>query len=370
MGKAILAAIWLLVGPFLGAGLAEVAPPRGWSDVTSGKVRVVSNGNATVTIGPWVSLGGRSVQDWLLGMERRDPSGGRVLVSNGVRSESVPGAASVTRRAAFDGQEGLSVLYACPGQQGEAKLLTLDVRNGAFFETLRGARFGEQVCKAQIAALDRSGPEKLRPKAGRDNIAGLNQTIPNDLRPVGAELYTRAVFKGFPAVRSLKLEMVLQFPDGTRLACADWSPNSEVSPKQLTPERKCRVRGKASPQRLHGFEPGETLEVSFGSIAGLSIDSAAGSAGALSGGDLKMTHDGQIALGRWSANTVTASGGSARAASGKREALVGRYYLEGHTITIVTAAGEVVHGFIAYSLNDEKLVRSVFLNGDRYWSRD
>lgn len=200
------------------------------------------------------------------------------------------------------------------------------------------------------------------------DLAQLNKAISQELRPVGADLYTRWVFKGFPAVRSLKLEMVLRFEDGTQLRCSDWAPLGAVSPKKLAQTKDCVVKGDKSEVPLYGFEPGQTLAVDFGRTAGVSFDGLAGSAGGLSGGDLKMTADGQIAIGRWTANTVTGTG--AGATSVKTGALVGRYYLDGNTITIRSTDGGVAHGFIAYSLNDENRVESVFLNGDRYWSRD
>jgi hypothetical protein len=180
---------------------ADVAVPKGWTDKSVGDARVVSNGNATVVIQPWQSLGGQTAEDWLRGLEQRDPEGGRLLSSEGVKPEAVQGAYSVMRHADFDGEKGYAILYACPGHPDEARLMTLDVRDGGFFDTLAGATFGETVCKESIAAL----PVGKKPTAavsqhassqdegttggtadtGGNSPADPTQTPPDALPPIG-----------------------------------------------------------------------------------------------------------------------------------------------------------------------------------------
>lgn len=134
-------------------GLASevVKGPGGWEDERIGDIRSVTNGNAIVTIRPWQSLDGLTVDQWLKQLEKIDPEGGTLLSSEGVKPESVLGAFSVSRKANFAGEEGYSVLYGCPGQPGHARLMTFDVRDGGFVDTLRGALFGEKVCKKERA---------------------------------------------------------------------------------------------------------------------------------------------------------------------------------------------------------------------------
>ena len=136
---------------------ADVAPPNGWTEELVGDTRVVSNGNATVVIQPWQSLGGQTAEEWLRGLEQNDPEDGKLLSSEGVKPETVQGAYSILRHADFDGEKGYAILYACPGHPNEARLLTLDVKDGGFFDTLAGASFGETVCKEAIAALPHQG---------------------------------------------------------------------------------------------------------------------------------------------------------------------------------------------------------------------
>ena len=359
---------------------ADVAVPKGWTDTSLGEARVVSNGNATVVIQPWQPLGGQTAEEWLRGLEQRDPDWGRLLSSEGMKPEALKGAYSVTRHADFGGKKGYAILYACPGHAGEARLMTLDVRDGGFFDTLAGATFGETVCKESIAAL----PGRKKPAATVSQPAEettsetadtdgkspkkLNQSLADALRPTKAAFYTDWVWKGFPAIRTLQLSMVLDFPDGTRLACTDWSPDGSVSLKTLAQEKDCAIPKERSDEPIHGFTPGETLNVRFGNLAAFGIDGLQGSGSSLSGGDLIMTDNGEITLGEWTVGYLSSTARSARATGTSSQGLTGRYYLDGHTITIVTKEGEAVHGLIGYSTDDQGDVDTVFLNGK--WYRD
>lgn len=160
-----------------GIGLAEVVKaPRGWSDLVEGERRVVSNDNTTIVIWPWQDLAGVTLEDWLKGMENTPPPGTQLLSSSGVIRETVPGAYSVTRKVAFPESKGLSVLYACPGQNGLARLLTMDVTNGGFKDTLVGAIFGEKVCKRE--------PKPATVVAGTDTGIAADDAPPTELPPV------------------------------------------------------------------------------------------------------------------------------------------------------------------------------------------
>ncbi|MEL6868895.1 MAG: hypothetical protein AAFO81_03755 [Pseudomonadota bacterium] len=128
--------------------LAEtVRAPKGWNDTTADGIRVVSNAKATVRVHPWQHLGGQSLDAWLKEMEQTPPDGTRLISSGGVKRETVPGAYSVLRKVAFADSKGHAVLYACPGGNGYARLMTLDVVNGNFKDTFVGAMFGEKICK-------------------------------------------------------------------------------------------------------------------------------------------------------------------------------------------------------------------------------
>lgn len=349
----------------------------GWSDTNEGQTRVLSNGNATVTVHPWTSLGGQTADQWLRSFVNTDPKGGTLISSQEIKPETVSGAYSVLRQARFGGQKGLAVLYACPGRSGEARLMSLDVKNGSITEAIKGANLGEGICKKEIAALGQTASPQMTPAApvatgpdtGRDP-ARLNSKIPNGLRPTKAELYTDWVLKGFPAIRTLTLEMVLQFPDGTRLACSDWAPDGSVPLRRLAAQKDCQVSGDRSKDAIYGFKPGQTIDIKFGRISGFSIDGLEGSAGALSGGDLVMNSRGQIALGSWQVGRLSTRAASAKATNIRKRGLVGNYHLNGHTITIVSNQGNVVHGLIGYSRNGNGQIDTIYLNGKWYRDRD
>ena len=126
-----------------------VKTPRGWDEQVIEQVREVGNGNATVRILPWQSLRGKSIEQWLADLQNEDPQGGVLLSTDGVIQDSLPGTFSVNRKATFDGQEGVAVLYGCPGQPGHARLISIDVKDGGLFDLVKGAKFGEKVCRQE-----------------------------------------------------------------------------------------------------------------------------------------------------------------------------------------------------------------------------
>ena len=81
-----------------------------------------------------------------------------------------------------------------------------------------------------------------------------------------------------------------------------------------------------------------------------------------------MTDKGEITIGEWTAGYLSSTARSARATGTSSQGLAGRYYLDGHTITIVTKECEAVHGLIGYSTDDQGDLDTVFLNGK--WYRD
>ncbi|MFK8029561.1 MAG: hypothetical protein AB8G18_04935 [Gammaproteobacteria bacterium] len=388
-----------------------------------GDTRVVSNKVSTVKIGPWELLRGESVKDWLTSLEELAPDRGELVSSKGVISESVPGAYSVTRKARFKGKNGLSVLYACPGPASGrnaddvelVKLLTLDVTNGSFLQVLKGALFGEKVCKderrkansalgellqergletetesatptvtsqsqesghGEISQQERASQPSHKSVAGRVSrtthqvdLARLNDRIPTSSRPTLAYAYLDQRWAGFPAQLTYVAQMKLKFLNGNTVYCADWDP-VEFQPTAGSVGKiieDCEIRqepGKGEP--LKGFSPGETIDIRFGNIS--AEQGFAG--GSLHRSDLAMTRDGRIAINnvaiqdmRWRTNFVT----STRRSQG----LVGRYYLNGYTITVETDDGDVVHGFTGYrSEETSRGFDHIYINGEHFWDRD
>ena len=82
-----------------------------------------------------------------------------------------------------------------------------------------------------------------------------------------------------------------------------------------------------------------------------------------------MTKDGRIQIGKFNAFSVK-SGRSGAGGGNRKTAVSGRYYLNGHTITIKDNRGRVYHGFIAASSNQgSRKLDHVFINGEHYWNR-
>ena len=378
-----------------------VKAPWGWDDQRIGGQRVVTNGNAIVKIGDWQSLQGKTAEQWLQQLEHQNPEDGVILSSEGVKPEHVEGAFAVNRRVKFADQTGNSVLYVCPGLPGHARLMSLDVKNGGFTDLLRGALFGENVCKKEPRG-ESADDVPSNPKPARDEqrsdephasaqknsvseqastsirdgsptsdekLRTLNQQIPDQNRPTGARSYLEGNWVGFPAMLVHSMTFVLDFADGTHLSCSDWDPLTVASAASLKSERGCEPDDEDA-KAVKAFKPGERIELVFGRISGYGIDGLSGSASSLSGGDLVMSKDGRIAVGRWNVNHIGVEAASARATSTRKEGLVGRYYLNGNTITIVSLEGEVTHGFIGYSTDEEtgKII-ALYLNGEHYWDR-
>ena len=383
--------------------LAEetVKAPRGWDDEYVGATRVVTNGNATVHIMPWQDLEGRSIDQWLTQLESLDPLNGQLVSSAAVKPEQrVPGAFSMNRKIRLGNAEGFSVLYGCPGQAGHARLMTFEVFDGGFFKMLKGSSFVEKVCKQEpkgsgsvsVAVVTASGKQESErkhasaaqspdvPVSDKDSMAKskisdaqlkqVNQALPKTNKPVNATIVLKQSWVGFPAMRVDKAHMVLEFPDGTELACSDWSPAGEFPAKQLRQSKDCKFPEIVHRVKVSGFKPGERIALAFGRIAAFGLDGLEGSTSVLSGGDLVLGKDGSIAVGSWNAAHMSTTAATGRATSVKRGGLTGRYYLDGYTISIATSDGEVIHGLIGYSnRNETKEINAVFLNGKHFWDR-
>lgn len=199
-----------------------------------------------------------------------DPLNAELVSSKGVRPERIAGAYSVSRKTRSGNSEGFSILYACPGQTGHARLMMLDVIDGGFSHMLRAAIFIEKVCKqepkgsgsdAELAGivLKKQATESNKASASKspdepvsdDNsvsasmvndaqLKKLNQALPTANRPVDATVVLKTTRSGFPPVRNRTAHMVLEFPDGTELACSNWSPAGEFPSKESRQSRSCK----------------------------------------------------------------------------------------------------------------------------------
>jgi len=363
--------------------------PKGWDDKQNGGVRIVSNGNATVTISPWIFLAGVSAEQLLSRAALVNPNGGKIISSKEIKPESaVPGAFTVTRKVQFADKKGHSILYVCPGQQGHARMLTLDVINGGLLDTYKGGTFLEKVCTTEppgaglkgdsqtnSKSTDSSNKDDMKtkqsdqqlrfPDISDDELRTANQSITDQYRPLSANMHSDTKMRGYPAMLTLEVYMGLNFKSDIQLACTDWDPTAEVDIKALAKTEDCELYGKLSSTKLYFFKPGERIEIKFGRINAVGYDLGDSHSGGISGGSLLMNKDGEIVIGNWQANYVSTS--NAGASSSNTGAIIGRYYLDGHTITIATNDGGTHHGFIGINKDDNEKIASIFINGNYFW---
>lgn len=372
-----------------------VKAPRGWDDNYVGQTRVVSSGNSTVRIEPWKNLQGSSIEQWLTSIEQQDPTNGRVISSAGVKPESVSGAFAVTRKARFDGKKGYSVLYGCPGQSGHARLITLDMRDGGFVDFTKAAKFGENVCKKEpkgVGSSDDSPRSETRrligpgvvftetKTAGKsiskeekqrftnitdDELKKLNQEIPVENRPIGANTYGDWGF--FGGSFQLKIRFTLLFSNGIETRCTNWDPAGDFPSSENLARSRCRFSSDDLLGKAHGFKPGERIEVEYRTYEQLrGYDYSDNVSYKSIGGNLKMNLDGTI--GNSKSSSSYQSDLAATVSTGKNETINGRYYLNGHTITILTDQGDVVHGYVGYDREDDNKLARIYYNGAMYWN--
>lgn len=371
------------------SGAELVKAPRGWDDNYHGEARVVDNGNATVIIMPWQFLQSIEPKRWLSSIEYMDPPGGVVISSDGVKDEHVPGAYAVTRKVQFPNEKGISILYLCPGNEGHARLMMLNVINGGIKDTIKGALFGEKVCKNEPKGAESAvseytqdngidAPTKVEQQQqssvswtgiSDDELRVLNQQIPAYNRPIAASIYSTQAWVGFPAMLTFKVSMALEFADGVKLACTQWSPIADINAKELKDDNDCALKADVELSRILSFTAGERIEIAFGTIGAYGLESGDGSASSMSGGDLSFNMNGDVVIGTWQAKGISSSSAQSAVAAGRKSRLVGRYYLAGNTISIATADGDVMHGFIGYSKRDGR-IGAVYVNGKHYWDRN
>jgi Na+-transporting NADH:ubiquinone oxidoreductase subunit NqrA len=110
--------------------------------------------------------------------------------------------------------------------------------------------------------------------------------------------------------------------------------------------------------------------VAFGNVggAGFGGPGAAVSVNTVSGSDLRMTRDGEIAVGDWS-TTVLSGANVGGGSSQQSQPLIGRYHLDGHLIAIQRRDGTITRGFIA-GVNEKGALGHVYLNGRHFWNRN
>ncbi len=373
--------------PITTADAQDIAAPPGWSDTRQDGKRILSNDGVIVEVGSWQSTNGKSTRDWLKSQERITPRGVTYVATQNLQPErAIADSYALARSVKVDGRDELSVLYACPGKGGTVRLMELRavLSRKTAPAIQRAAKFGEDVCRTdpQMASYRAASTRTASTNPARtqrsgssasgtsQSLAAENAKIPAQSRPASARIILKQKWVGFPAVMINEATPEMSFSNGYATTCAKWNPLTQSpTPSSAGRMKRCEVKRGASKGKLaHKFSPGETISVSFGRISA-SSSNLGGSTSTISGGTLRMTKDGRIEIGKFNAFSARASG--ANAGGGNRKiAVSGRYYLNGHTITIKGDDGRVYHGFIAASSNKGgRGYDNIFINGEHYWDR-
>lgn len=394
--EAISTFILLAMLTSLPASADQTRAPSGWTDTDTEKGRVLTKGTAEIVVGDWEPLDGNSVASLLESLERQVPQGSEFVSTKGVKPEGEDGAFTVTRRTRLNGKPGYAVLYGCPGNSGFVRIMSLSAEASKFGAILSGGRFIGDVCKTE----PKSGAEKSKPlfserstesrevirpppsvesksngqpdRAGGIDLSRENAKIPARNHPISARTVLQQKWRGFPAQLTYRAEMFLEFSNGFSTSCTDWNIVSGAPTPSGDGAVDCEwSAGSSDGKMLNGFEPGERIHKSFGRIAVDSYDGISASSGALSGGDIIFTRDGHVAIGAFNAFTVNADSGSSGAAGGQRKRLMGRYYLNGHTATIISEGGDLFHTYIGWASDSGgSKIDHIHFAGEHYWDRD
>jgi hypothetical protein len=360
--------------------------PKGWMDRVAGDTRYVSKKNATIEVGPWVDLGGESVDVWVAKFETSAPDGAVVISSKGVRPDS-KGAYSVNREIAYGSQSGHSMLYACPGRDDTARLLQFHMKGQNVIDLISGGRFLQQVCNEETGGL---ATAKTLPAAPSKRLAKTESNTRLDSVAAGSPP------KGFKEIRGvivmgikadgmfgLTEDFIALFEDGSYTS--DLS-NTFGSSASASKKRKPKSWGQWR-TRAGKLEIKEYKEKSFSMTRGDWVARPASDTQVLSGcyGRLNSTSGGDYNSGTtvgvartwcfWPngrfTNSSTAFGNSTDGGRVTMKATTpksrGRYRVKGYTAHFVYDDGHEVIAAFCFA-NEKK--SHIVLNGKRFMGRD
>ncbi len=265
------------------------------------------------------------------------------------------------------------------------------VRSGA--DQLLAARTGKAIATTQPSTSAKAAPIRTAQSTTQIDAAlkSAVATVPKDRIPVLVETHGTPSYSGWPPSYVYTVSTHLYFANGFMTTCADWDPGVFAPTPQSLGKAKddCTVarwrRGKggveielepgkwsASESAGDGivrFKAGERLDIAFGNIGATGFNSPGGvNVGTISGSDLTLTRQGDIAIGDWSTTVVSGAnvGGGSSRESGP---LVGRYWIDGHVIAVADQNGQISRGFIA-GVKEGSALGHVYLNGTHYWNSD
>jgi hypothetical protein len=365
-----------------GAAHAQAAAPLppGWQESVKDDVVTLSNAQRTV----------------LITYNQTTDTGPDAIARTMDQGGACTGLASATPASILNGRariwttEGGVGCWLLSGQtaQRQATLLVM----GAKPEDAQVMRIATDRLSAMLG-LTADAPRTVVSGEFESQLKQAIAAIPAQNRPVGAVTYGTGSYSGWPASYTYTVTTRMLFGNGLSSTCSDWDPG-QFSPRRGQPpfatddcsliawrkaagavEFQSDDRSWSSAdiaEGVFGFKPGERIDIEFGNVGGIGFNFGTPggvAASTLSGGTLRMTRDGWIAVGDWSTTVISGSnigGGSSRTSGPK----VGRYYLDGHIIAIIDDRGEITRGFIAAVAGDKGTrIGHVYLNGRHYWDQ-
>lgn len=408
------------------ANAQSIDDPGGWTASMQGDTRILERKDHWIRVGPMESLGDEHAASWLGSRPVSVPSDVPLIETSEVEAdESTSGAWSQTRKFRMAGKTARHALFLCPGAEADSgRVIEMLIVGNKLLDLLAAGTYIDKLCKqsstlptstnggegaladgsvepstpvAADASAASSQPDSepapapapasasvetvqtVRREASnspgqvdRQMLARENARIPPENRPIAASTWLKTSWVGFPAMSVQRAHMLLYFDNGNSLSCADWDPTvlEPTAESAGAAIEDCQVeRERPNKPALRGFEPGETIDIAFGTVSAFGNDWAGSSASSIAGGTLAMDRDGRIEIGSFTTNRVS-SGGNGVAVSSQTGPLRGYYHLDGHTITIGTLEGDVLHGFIGWqSDSGSRRIDRLFLNGEHYWER-
>lgn len=127
---------------------AQVPAPAGWSQESTGSYRILTKRTSRIIIGPWESLKGQTIKQWLEARKSTVPdnidfvSAGKIKKETGGSSEYY----YVTQNIKVNGKSGSGSLLACPGKAGTVRLQQMHVATTSFLDAISGAKWLDRVC--------------------------------------------------------------------------------------------------------------------------------------------------------------------------------------------------------------------------------
>ena len=401
-------ALWALMALWACAQAEEgpVRAPSGWSDTTEHGARVLRKGPAAITVSPWMSLEGASLEDWLAARAPAvQPEGGAVTSSSAIKPESRFDGWSVNRKAQLaGGAAGQSVLVACPGPGGTGRLLHLVVPNTSFGAMLQGSSFVERAClnvpeQVTVVAPDPQAPAAPAPAAPTPAAPAPTATPPTATAAVAPRgpLSPASPPPGLRDVRGV-LTMGLQaggmfgtterfiatFDDGayTRDLQRTFGEGIAAS-RRAEPEDwgRYRMRGGTLQLRKPGDDDFGDTRGSWVTSPGKADQRLSGCFGRLTssgGGDYTsgvtvglasswcFWPDGRFTHDATAFGTASAGSGVSGATSSTRPTARGRYRIDGYVARFVYDDGHEVVAAFCFANDDRD---HVMLNGRRFMGR-